>query len=120
MGNRKQITEQDDRFLKNKVKAEKDPAGMAALVIINLEDLADTADDLKASFAEHCSKPINRAHPPAVIPATAQAGGMGLTAGLSSSQRYKLAMMENRGKIAVGITAAVMAGLAILFHGVGY
>jgi hypothetical protein len=110
---RKRITEQDDRFVENKEKAEKDPAGMAALVIINLEDLADANDEIKDKLDEHCAQPADKAHPaPSAPPA-----GADPTAGLTPGQKYKLAVMENRGKIIAGVFAAILAAITLAIKG---
>jgi hypothetical protein len=109
---RQRITEQDDRFITNKAKVEKDPAGMQARVIINLEDLADATDDIKEQLVAHCTQPADKAHPAstaAPMPETSP------TAGLSHTERYKLAAMEHRGKIIAGIATIVVAILGIAF-----
>ncbi len=110
---RKRITEQDDRFIENKEKAEKDPAGMAALVIINLEDLADANDKIRDKLDEHCAQPADKAHPAP----SAQPAGADPSAGLTPGQKYKLAVMENRGKIIAGIAGVILAAVAVFKGG---
>lgn len=119
MASRKRITEQDDRFLENKAKAENDPAGMQALTIIYLEDLADNTDEIKEQFVVHCKQPAERAHPRSAA-AHSPGPGAGPYAGMTPKQRYKLMVMENRGKIIAAITASISAVLVVAFHGVGY
>jgi hypothetical protein len=118
VGKRPRITEQDDRYIDIKAKVQKDPAGMSALVVINLEDLADTtdavketADGLKAAFKEHCSKPIDKAHPPS----TAPPADTDLMAGMTGKEKLQLAVMEHRGKIIASVATVILAGLAIVF-----
>lgn len=115
MPRRPRITEQDDRYTENYDKAKKDPANIQALTILYLEDLGDRHDELVDKVVLHCALPVDRAHAPCAE-AKAQAGpGDGLT----PAQRYKIAVMENRGKILAGAFGVCLAILAIVFKSGG-
>ena len=98
-----------------KARAQEDTPGVLALVAITVEDLADSSDTIGESLILHCGQPVSKAHP-----CSEGEGCEAPPAGLTNAQRYKLAVMENRGKIAASITAAIAAILVVMSHGVGY
>lgn len=81
-----------------------------------LEKSLDAADDLKKMVMDqagkldaHCKAPILTAHP---APA-AELTGIGID--LTPGQKYRLAMMENRGKIIASAAGIILAVLAVIF-----
>lgn len=112
MARRERISEQNERFKAMKAQAKEDIHGVVALVAITVEDLADANDDTKEQLAQHCEQPVSKAHP-----CPEGEGCEAPPAGLTNAQRYKLAVMENRGKIIAGVAGAILAALAFIKGG---
>jgi hypothetical protein len=106
---RERISEQNERFKAMKAQAMEDIHGVVALVAINVEDLADSNDIIGESLARHCGQPVSEAHP------CPEGEDREAPQALTSAQKYKLAVMENRGKIIASIAGIVLAVLAVVF-----
>lgn len=95
-----------------KARAQEDTPGVLALVAITLEDLADSSDTIGESLILHCDQPVSKAHPCSEGECCEAP-----PAGLTNAQRYKLAVMEHRGKIIAGVAGVILAALAFIKGG---